>query len=93
MARCITNTSPPTLKLAIKVGSDVFLKGMTDDHRSQPPLWSDGSVGGDAQPAKTAQNPGALLRLYVTDHQIEAKRIAVLENFMQIFFLEQPTKK
>jgi hypothetical protein len=47
MARCIMNTSLPTLKLAIRVGSDVFLKGMTDDHRSQPPLWSDGSVGGD----------------------------------------------
>jgi hypothetical protein len=31
MAWCITNTSPPTLKLAIRVGSDVFLKGMTDD--------------------------------------------------------------
>jgi hypothetical protein len=40
-----------------------------------------------AQPAKTAQNPGALLRLYVTDHHIEARRIVVLENFMQILFL------
>ena len=47
MAWCIKNTSPPTLKLAIRVRSDVFLKGMTDDHRSQSPLWSDGSVGGD----------------------------------------------
>jgi hypothetical protein len=47
MAWCMKNTSPPTLKLAIRVGSDVFLKGMTDDHRSQPPLWSDGSIGGD----------------------------------------------
>jgi hypothetical protein len=40
MAWCITNTSPLTLKLPSRAGSDVFLKGMTDDHRSEPPLWS-----------------------------------------------------
>jgi hypothetical protein len=45
------------------------------------------------QPAKTAQNPGALLRLYVTDHHIEAQRIVVLEYFLKIFFLETTTLK
>jgi hypothetical protein len=31
-----------TLKLASRAGSDVFLKGMMCDHRSEPPLWSGG---------------------------------------------------
>jgi hypothetical protein len=41
---CITNTSPLTLKLASRAGSDsdVFLKRMMCDHRSEPPLWSGG---------------------------------------------------
>jgi hypothetical protein len=39
---CITNTSPLTLKLPSRAGSDVSLKGMMCDHRSKPPLWSSG---------------------------------------------------
>jgi hypothetical protein len=60
MAWCITNTSLPTLKLAIRVGSDVFLKGMTDDHRSQPPLW-----GGDGWFVMGRSDEMALARLFL----------------------------
>jgi hypothetical protein len=42
MAWCITNTSPLTLKLPSRASSDVFLKGMMCDHRSEPLLWSGG---------------------------------------------------